>query len=112
MRCAQELLGSYTLQAALQNIVNDMSAVADSVTTRILAAENLASYASIHPLYIQATPFLPTSSRPPPLCEDQKCYLALASPLGRQELPGGLMLPRSDLDWRVLCIAEPIAALA
>lgn len=55
----QQLLGSYTLQATLQNIVNDLFAVADSVAARILAADNLASYASIHPLYIQATPSLP-----------------------------------------------------
>jgi hypothetical protein len=57
LRGAQQVLGSYTLQATLQHIVTEISAVADSVTARILAAEALASYASIHPLYIQARPF-------------------------------------------------------
>ena len=51
---AQQILGAYTLQSTLQAVVTDIYGIADSVSARITAAVNLASYASIHPLYIQA----------------------------------------------------------
>lgn len=54
----QGLEGSYTLQPQMLAIVDGLSGVADSVSGRIVTAEQLASYSSIHPLYIQVGPLL------------------------------------------------------
>lgn len=52
----QSLQGSYVLRAKLVAVVNSVLAVSGAVEADITAAEALASYASIHPLYLQARP--------------------------------------------------------
>jgi hypothetical protein len=52
----QSLQGSYVLRAKLVAVVDSVLAVSGAVEGDITAAEALASYASIHPLYLQARP--------------------------------------------------------
>ena len=49
----QSIEGGYTLQPKMQAIVNGFEALSDTAVANITAAESLASYENIHPLYIE-----------------------------------------------------------
>ena len=49
----QSITGSYTLQPKMQAIVSGFVNLSNVAVANITAAEDLASYDNIHPLYIQ-----------------------------------------------------------
>ena len=53
--CPQSITGSYTLQPKMQAIVNGFVNISNAAVANITAAENLASYASIHPFYLEVS---------------------------------------------------------
>ena len=55
MWCRQSITGSYTLQPKMQAIVNGFVNISNDAVANITAAEALASYASIHPFYIEVS---------------------------------------------------------
>ncbi|BDA48981.1 hypothetical protein COCOBI_13-0910 [Coccomyxa sp. Obi] len=54
----QAIEGAYTLQSKLLSVVDGVSDISNEVTQRLQDTESLASYDTIHPLYIQAKTFL------------------------------------------------------
>jgi len=52
-RVMQSIEGGYTLQPKMQAIVSGFEDLSDTAVANITAAESLASYDNIHPLYIQ-----------------------------------------------------------
>ncbi|CAL8463863.1 g3398 [Coccomyxa elongata] len=57
-QAVQAIEGAYTLQSKLLAVVDGVSGISDNVTQRLRSTESLASYDTIHPLYIQAKSFL------------------------------------------------------
>lgn len=53
--CLQAIEGAYTLQSKLLSVVDRVSGISTNVTKRLQNTESLASYDTIHPLYIQVT---------------------------------------------------------
>ena len=49
----QTITGSYTLQPKLQAVVNGFVNLSNTAVANITAAEDLASYENIHPLYLE-----------------------------------------------------------